>query len=327
MLRYLLRRLAFAIPTLLAISFVSFAVINLPPGDYLDQRLAELRQSGDPGSLAQIGRLRHRYGLDLPFSLRYLHWMAGMARGDFGESFRNEREVKDLIGERLSWTLLVSGGAMLLVYTLAIPLGILAAMRKGRMTDQVISLLSLTAMSLPGFLVALGLLVAIFELTGVPLYGLLTPGWEGQPWSAGKLADLAGHLVIPVTVVALGGTGGLLRIMRANMLDVLGEPFVRAARAKGLPERVVMVKHAARIAINPLITMLGMSLPDVLSGTTIISIVLGLPTLGPLLFQALLDQDMYLAGTIILLMAATLVLGNIAADVLLAFADPRIRLE
>lgn len=328
MLRFVFRRLLLAIPTLIAISFVSFVVIELPPGDFLDQKIAELEQgAGDPSSRAQAEALRHRYGLDQPFLLRYVRWSGGILHGDFGQSFRTEREVKDLLAERLGWTLVVSGGALLFVYALAIPLGILAAVKRGQASDRALSGMALLGMSVPGFLVALAMLVIIFRLTGVPLYGLFSAGWEDAPWSFGKLGDLLRHLVIPVVVIGLSGAGALLRIMRANMLDVLGEPFVRAARARGLPERVVVAKHAARIAINPLITLLGMSLPDILSGTTIVSVVLGLPTVGPLLLQSLLDQDMYLAGTILLFMAVLLVIGNLLADIALAWADPRIRLE
>ena len=328
MTRFVLRRILLAIPTLLAISFFSFVIIQLPPGDFLDQKIAELEQNGgDPSARAHVEQLRHRYGLDQPFLVRYGGWLAGMAHGDFGESFRTEREVTALLGERIGWTLVVSGGALLFVYAIAIPLGILAAMKRDGPVDRAISASALLGMSLPGFLVALVLLVAIFRTTGVPLYGIYSADWEDAPWSLGKLGNLLEHLAIPVVVIALSGTGALMRIMRSNMLDVLGEPFVRTARAKGLPERVVLAKHVARIAINPLITLLGMSLPDILSGTTIVSVVLGLPTIGPLLLQALLDEDMYLAGTILLFMAVLLVIGNLLADIALAASDPRIRFE
>jgi len=206
-----------------------------------------------------------------------------------------------------------------------VPLGILMAARRGAILDAGANAMALLGLSVPGFLLALALLVTVFRISGLPLYGLFSAAYEDAPWSGARALDLFRHLLIPVAVIGMGGAGGLARILRANMLDVLGEPFVRAARARGLAERTVLLKHAARIAINPLITMVGMSLPDILSGTTIVSIVLGLPTVGPLLYQALLDQDMYLAGTILLFMAVLLVIGNLIADVGLALADPRIR--
>jgi peptide/nickel transport system permease protein len=323
--RYLFRRLLLAIPTLFAISVLSFAVIELPPGDYLDQKVVELEQiMGDASSRARAEHLRHRYGLDQPVYVRYLKWAGGFVHGDFGESFRYEREVKDLIWERLGYTLLVSIGSMFFIYLTAIPLGILGARHARRAPDHALTAFSLLGISLPGFLLALGAIVLVFRITGIPLYGLQSPAWQDQPFSGGKAADFLEHLWIPVVVIGLSGGAGLARIMRSNLLEVLGEPFVRTARAGGLPERVVL-RHAARLALNPLVSMLGMSLPDVLSGTTIVSVVLGLPTLGPLLLQALLDQDMYLAGTILTFMAILLVIGNLLADLALAWLDPRTR--
>lgn len=326
MTRYLLRRLALAIPTLFLISFVSFAVIELPRGDFLDQKVAELEQvRGDATARLRAEELRVRYGLDRPFLVRYGKWIAGMPFGDFGESFRWERDVSELIGEHLGWTLVVSLGTMAFVWCVSIPLGIWAATRHESLAARAVSAAAYVGMSIPGFLLALVLLVAAFHFVGVPLHGLFSPAWRDAPWSPGRVLDLAQHLILPIAVIGLSGTAGLFRVMRANMLEVLGEPFVRTARAKGLPERVVLFKHAARLAVNPLISIFGMSLPDILSGTTIVSIVLGLPTLGPLLLQALLDQDMYLAGTILFFMSVLLVAGNLLADIALAWADPRIR--
>ncbi|MCW3100109.1 MAG: transporter permease protein [Chthonomonadaceae bacterium] len=328
MLNYILRRILIAIPTLIAISIIAFIIIRLPPGDYLDQKIAQLEQQyGDSSSLAQADALRHRYGLDLPVVKQYLKWVSGFVRGDFGESFRYEKEVKDLIWERLGFTLLLSFGALLFMYLTAIPLGIYSATHKYQTGDNILTLLAFIGMSLPGFLIALMMIVAVYQIFGIPLFSLFSPYYQNAEWSWGKIGDLLQHLWVPIIVVALNGTAGLMRVMRGNLLDVLGEPFIRTARAKGLKESVVVVKHAARIAINPLISMLGMSLPELLSGTTIVSIVLGLPTVGPLLLQALQDQDMYLAGTIILFMSLLLIVGNLAADILLAWADPRIRYE
>lgn len=328
MTAYILRRLLYAIPTLIMISVITFVIIELPPGDFLEARIAQLEQQfGDSSSLARAQELRKRYGLDLPLWRRYLKWVSGFVRGDFGESFRYEREVSELIWERLGYTVLIALCSLLVTYAIAIPLGIYSATHQYSWSDNLLSFLSFLGMSLPGFLVALVLIVGAFELFNVPLFGLFSIQYEWAPWSWGKLVDLLRHLWIPVFVVALNGTAGLLRIMRGNLLDVLGQPFVMTARAKGLSERIVVLKHAVRIAINPLISILGMSLPEIISGTTIISIVLGLPTVGPLLFQALQDQDMYLAGTIILMMSLLLILGNLLADIALAWADPRIRYD
>jgi peptide/nickel transport system permease protein len=329
MTNYILRRLLFAIPTLIAISILSFIIIQLPPGDYLDQKIAQLEQQyGDSSSVAQADQLRKHYGLDKPLWDRYVLWASGFVRGDFGESFRYEKPVNELIWERLGFTIMLSVGALLVTYLLAIPIGIYSATHKYQWSDNILTFLAFFGMSLPGFLIALIIIVAVYKIFGVPLFGLFSPYYQQMTgWSWNKFADLLSHLWVPLIVISINGTAALVRVMRGNLLDVLGEPFVRTARAKGLKESVVVVKHAARIAINPLISMLGMSLPEILSGTTIISIVLNLPTVGPLLLQALQDQDMYLAGTIILFMSLLLIIGNLLADIALAWADPRIRYE
>jgi peptide/nickel transport system permease protein len=328
MTTYIIRRLLLAIPTLVAISIISFVIIQLPPGDYLTQKIAELEQRyGDSSSVARADELRERYGLTRPLYVQYLGWVSGFVRGDFGESFRYEKEVRDLIGERLAYTLLISLGSLLFMYAVAIPLGIHSATHKYSWQDNLLALVAFVGMSLPGFLLALILMVMAFHLLGLPLFGLFSPPYRDASWSLGKFADLWQHLWIPVIVVAINGTAGLMRVMRGNLLDVLGQPFVQTARAKGLKERVVIWKHAVRIAINPLISILGMSLPEILSGATIVSIVMGLPTVGPLLLQSLKDQDMFLAGTLIMMFSLLLILGNLLADVALAWVDPRIRYE
>jgi peptide/nickel transport system permease protein len=324
----IIRRVLLAIPMLILISMISFFIIQLAPGDYLDQKISELQQRyGDASSLARVQELRARYGLDKPMYVQYGKWVWGAVHGDFGESFRYEREVSDLIWERLGFTLMLSLGALLFIYLTAIPLGIYSATHKGTLPDKILMMLSFFGMSMPTFLVALALMVMVFHWLGVPLFGLFSMEYENAPWSWAKFGDLGKHLWIPIAVMSLNGLGGLVRIMRANMLDVLGEPFVFAARSKGLKERTVIYKHAARIAVNPVISILGMSLPAIISGETIIAIVLGLPTIGPLLFQSLQDQDMFLAGTLILMTSALLIVGNLFADIALAWADPRIRYE
>lgn len=328
MITYIIRRCLLAIPTLLAISIVAFIIIQLPQGDYLDRKIQQLEEEyGDSSSLARVDELRERYGLDNPFWLRYLKWIFGFVQGNFGESFEYEREVSELIWDRLAFTLLISTGSLIFTYIVAIPLGIYSATHQYKWSDHFLTFLSFVGMSLPAFLVALALLVFVFEVFRVPLFGLFSSYYDGAPWTSGKLGDLLKHLWIPVIVVGLNGTAGLMRIMRGNLLDVLGQPFVQTARAKGLKESIVVLKHAVRIAINPLISILGMSLPVILSGSAIVSIVLGLPTVGPLLLRSLINEDIYLAGTLIMMLSILLVAGNLVADIALAWVDPRIRYE
>jgi len=325
---YIIRRILTAIPLLISISIICFVIIQLPEGDYLDRKIQQLEEEfGDSSSLAQVEVLRQRYGLDQPMWMRYLLWITGFVRGEFGESFEYEREVTELIWDRLAFTILISICSLIFTYAMAIPLGIYSATHQYKWSDHLLTLLSFIGMSLPGFLVALTLIVFVFNVFHVPLFGLFSSYYEGAPWTFGKFTDLLKHLWIPVVVIGINGTAGLMRIMRGNLLDVLGQPFVQTARAKGLHERVVVFRHAVRIAINPLISILGMSLPGILSGATIVSIVLGLPTVGPLLLQSLMSEDIYLGGTLIMMFSILLVFGNLLADIALAWVDPRIRYE
>ena len=328
MTTYIIHRLLIAIPTLIAISIVSFIIIQLPKGDYLDRRIQELEeQYGDSSSMEMAAELRQRYGLDKSMPQRYLSWITGFVQGNFGESFRYEVEVNQLIWDRIGFTLLISIGSLFFTYIVAVPVGIYSATHQYKFSDNLLTLLSFVGMSIPAFLLALTLMVFAFELFGLPLFGLFSSYYEGAPWTVGKLGDLIQHLWIPVIVLGLNGTAGLMRIMRGNLLDVLGQPFIQTARAKGLKEWIVVVKHAVRLAINPLVSILGMSLPTILSGAAIVSVVLGLPTVGPLLLRSLLDEDIYLAGTLIMLLSSLLVIGNLLADIALAWVDPRIRYE
>lgn len=328
MTTYILRRCLLAVPTLFTISIISFVIIQLPQGDFLDRKIQQLEEEfGDSSSLARVSELRGRYGLDKPMWMRYLIWISGFVHGDFGESFEYEREVNVLIWDRIIYTILLTIGSLIFTYLVAIPLGIYSATHQYQWPDNLLTFLSFVGLSLPGFLVALALMVFMFEVFHVPLFGLFSAYYQGAPWTWGKLGDLLKHLWIPVVVIGLNSTAGLMRIMRGNLLDVLGQPFVQTARAKGLKESIVVVKHAVRIAINPLISILGMSLPDIISGATIVSIVLGLPTIGPLLLRSLLNEDIYLAGTLIMMTSILLVIGNLLSDIALAWADPRIRYE
>lgn len=328
MTTYVLRRLLTFVPMLLAISVISFVIIQLPPGSFVEQRLMELEAQGASGSILEAQQLRARYGLDQPVWRQYLIWLWGIvSRGDFGEAFQYNRPVNEIIWSYLGYTVLISGVSFVFVYALAIPLGAYAALRKNRAGDSIISAVAFVGMSIPEFLIALVLLTLGVFVLDTTFIGLFSPEYEVAPWSWGKLLDLLSHLAIPALIVAVNGAAGLLRIMRGNMLEVLGQDYIRTARAKGLPRRTVVGKHALRMAVNPLISILGMSLPALVSGSTIISIVLNLPTAGLLLYDALRVQDMYLAGSLILLLSAMLLVGNLLADIALAAVDPRIRYD
>jgi peptide/nickel transport system permease protein len=329
MIHFILRRLLVMIPMLLLISLVSFVIIQLPPGSFIETRIMELQQlGGDASSIVEIEQLKQRYGLDKPPAVQYLLWIKGIVlHGDFGESFAYNQEVNQVVWSFLGYTLLISGCSFILVYLLAIPLGVWAAWRKHQWPDHLISGLSFIGMSLPEFLLALFLLVTGLLVFNATLLGLFSPQFQFQPWSWAKFVDLLKHLPLPAAIVAVNGTAGLLRIMRGNMLDTLGQQYIRAARARGLSTRRILGRHALRMAVNPLVSIMGMSLPGLFSGSTIISIVLNLPTAGLLLFESLKSQDMYLAGSLILMFSFILLVGNLLADIALAWVDPRIRYE
>lgn len=329
MTSYIIRRLLLFVPMLFMISLVSFVIIQLPEGSFIDQKIAELEAQGAQGSaILQREQLVRRYGLDKPVPIQYAQWIWGIVTaGDFGESFKYEKPVNQIIWSYLGYTILLSGTSFLFVYALAIPLGTLAAMRKYKKEDMAISIVSFVGMSLPEFLVALVLLVFGMFVLNVSLLGLHSPEFQFAPWSWAKVWDLIKHLWLPAAIVGINGTAGLMRIMRGSVIDTLAQPYIRTARAKGLTRRQVVGKHALRVAINPMISIMGMSLPALLSGSAIISIVLNLPTAGYLLYEALLVQDMYLAGSLILMMSFMLLLGNLLADIGLALSDPRIRYE
>ncbi len=328
MTTFIIRRSLIAIPMLIAVSIITFVLIQLPPGDFLDRKIASLKkQYGTTAEIPEIEQLRTRYGLDKPQWYRYGKWVTGCLHGDFGESFAYNEEVSDLIWDRVALTVLISICSMVMIYLIAIPLGIYSATHQYKLADNVLTFIAFLGMSLPGFLVALALLVFFFWVFHIPLYNLNSLRFQDAPWDWPRIVDFLKHLCIPVAVVGLNGTAGLVRVMRGNLLDVLGQPFVQTARAKGLKERTVIYKHAVRIAINPIVSSLGMSLPGLLAGDAIISIVLGLPTMGPLLLNALLTEDVYLGGTLMMMYAVLLVIGNLLADIALAWVDPRIRYE
>jgi len=329
MAHYIIRRIIGFIPMLFLVSIISFIIIELPPGSFVENKIMELEQlGGDASSILRTEELQKRYGLDQPLWQRYCIWIRGIVlHGDFGEAFAFNQPVNQVIWSYLGYTLLISGCSFLLVYLLAIPLGIYAAVHKYEWSDHVISACSFIGMSLPGFLLALVLLVAGVFLFDHALIGIVSPQYQFRPWNLDKVWDMMKHLPIPALIVAVNGTAGLMRIMRGNMLEVLGREYIRTARAKGLSQSKIIGRHAFRMAVNPIISIIGMSLPGIFSGSAIISIVLNLPTAGYLLFASLKTQDMYLSGALILMLSLVLLVGNLLADIVLAWVDPRIRYE
>ncbi len=327
MLAFIARRLVYMISTLVLISFVGFLIINLPPGSYIDVFQAQRQLQGTHTAEAELEALKRRYGLDKPVPVQYWIWIRGFVRGDFGRSFEFNREVSDLIWERLGFTVAIATGSLLFIWLVAIPIGIYTATHQYKLGDNVATVVGMAGLSIPDFMLALVLMVVIQRLFGFTVGGLFSREYVDAPWSLAKVIDLVKHLWVPIVVVGTSGTAGLMRIMRGNLLDILNMQYVQAARARGLRETTVVVKHAVRNAIHPLIMLLGMSLPTIISGSLIVSIVLGLPTTGPLYFNALRQQDMYLAGTFLMFLAFMLVLGNFLADILLGLIDPRIRYE
>ncbi|MBT4496139.1 MAG: ABC transporter permease [Gemmatimonadetes bacterium] len=327
MLHYILRRLLRMIPTLIVISIMSFTIIQLPPGDFFDSLQAQLAESESKADQEAFDALREQYHLDQPIWKQYLHWVGGCLQGDFGYSFEWRRPVSELIGERLGLTFLLSFGALIFMWCIAIPIGVYSACHRLSLGDYILTFIAFIGLCIPGFVIALiAMYVSVFWLGG-SAGGLFSYEYQYAPWSLARVWDLLKHLWIPVVVIGAAGTATMMRLMRTSMLDVLDEPYITTARAKGLAERWVVYKYAVRVAINPMISVLGMQIPQLVSGSIIVAIVLGLPTTGPLFYRALETQDMYLAGTFLMLLAIMLLLGNLMADILLAWADPRIHLD
>lgn len=328
MLAYITRRLGYALVMTVLVSFVGFLIIELPPGDFLTQKLADLQARGDRSAELRINEYRARYGLDKPLLERYWLWATNFVRGDFGESFEFERPVRDLIGQRLLLTVFLALATLILTWAIAIPIGVYSAVNQYSIGDQIFTVISFIGLGMPGFLFALIVLFFAVVYFGQDIGGLFSPEYRDAPWSMGRVVDLLKHLWLPALISAVTGTAGLMRIMRGNLLDTLGQPFVEAARARGLKNRVVVWKHAVRIAINPLIVILGSeAIPNIIVGSALVSIVLNLPTIGPLFVRALQRQDMYLAGTCLVFFTMLLLIGNLLSDIALAWADPRIRYD
>jgi peptide/nickel transport system permease protein len=326
MLVFIARRLAIAVLTLLVISVLAFVIIQLPPGDYLTSYIARLQSQGDPTSQELIDALREQYGLDKPLYIQYFKWIGGVLQGDFGMSLEWGEPVSKLIGERLLLTIILACSAMLLTWIIALPIGVYSAVHQRSFGDYVFTLIGFMGLAIPDFLLALILMFGCYSLFGINISGLFSPEYIDAPWSLGRAFDLFKHLWIPSLVLGAAGAAALIRTLRANLLDELRKPYVVTARAKGLPYWKGVLKYPLRIALNPLVSTSGYILPRLISGSVIVSVVLSLRTVGPLLLGALLSQDMYLAGAIILLLSALTVIGTMISDILLVLLDPRIRL-
>lgn len=326
MLQYILGRIFQFVPLLVVVSILSFTLIELPPGDYLTMYIIQLEQSGTEVSEDVIARLTQQYGLDKPVYMRYLLWIWNIIRyGDFGRSFQWNKPVKEVIGERLTLTIIVSLCTLLFVWGVSVPIGIYAATHQYSILDYALTFLGFIGMSVPSFLLALVLMYVSLAYLNISVTGLFSPEYIDAPWSWARVVDLLQRLWVPILVIGLAGTASLIRVMRGTLLDELRKPYVTTARAKGLKERSLLLKYPVRVAINPMISTIGWLLPSIVSGSAIVSIVLNLPTTGPMLLRALMYQDMYLAGSFVLLLSTLTIVGTLISDILLAVLDPRIR--
>ena len=327
MIFYVLKRLTMMIPTLLVISFIVFVIIQLPPGDYLETYIAELESQGESVDQDKIKFLRDQYGLDDPFLVQYANWVGGFIKGDFGYSFEYDLPVNEVIGDRLWLTILVSFITILFTWAIAFPIGMYSATHQYSWGDYGLTFLGFLGLATPNFLLALVMLYLANIWFGTSIGGLMDPEYLDQPWSWGKFVSVLEHLWIPVIVIGTSGTAGMIRRLRANLLDELEKQYVLTGKAKGLPPFKLLTKYPLRMSLNFFIADIGSLLPSVISGAEITAIVLSLPTTGPMLLSALQSQDMYLAGTFLMFLAMLTVIGMLISDLLLAWLDPRIRLQ
>lgn len=327
-LRYVGRRLLLMIPMLVLISFLSFVIIQLPPGDYVDTYARNLASEGGSVNADQLAALRAQYGLDQPMLVQYLVWMKNILfHWDFGTSFAYNQPVSEILAERVPRTMLISLVSIALTWAIAVPVGIYSAVRKYSVGDYVVTFLSFVGLAVPGFLVALVLMLLVYDHTGFLITGLFSPPYREAPWSVDRVLDLLRNVWLPLVVLTVAGIGGIVRVLRASLLDELGKQYVVTARAKGLTEGQVLRRYPLRLAMNPLLSTIGWMLPATVGGEIVVSKVLNLPTTGPVLLESIQSQDMYLTGAIVLLLSALTIIGTVISDVALAVADPRIRYE
>ena len=327
MFQYVVRRLLVAIPTLFAISVVSFVLIQLPPGDFLTTYAATLAAQGESDAVTQqLAALQEAYGLNEPVYVQYWKWMSGiLLRGDFGQSLEWRLPVSLLLWDRMGVTLALTISTLLFTWLLAIPVGVYSATHQYSPLDYLFTAIAFIGLGIPSFMIALIIMWVAFRFFGQDVAGLFSPEYRNAPWSVGKALDLLRHFWIPLVIIGLEGTAGLIRTMRANLLDELNKPYVIAGRARGIDERKLVWEYPTRVALNPFVSTAGFALPALINGATIVGIVLSLPMHGPLLYRALISQDMYLAGGFILLIGALTIVGVLVSDLVLAWIDPRIR--
>jgi len=327
MLQYIIKRLLLLPLLLLIFSVIAFILIQAPPGDFLTSYMAELAASGSSMDRAQIDALRTLYGLDQPMVVQYFKWLGRLLTGDLGVSLDWQRPISELIGDRLILTLALGLGTFFFTWMVAIPIGILSATRKYSFFDYFFTVFNYIGVATPTFLTALVLMWISFKYYGVSITGLFSAEYIDAPWSWARFNDLLKHLWLPILILGMDGTARLARVMRANLLDELNRPYMEMARAKGMSEWRLVMKYPVRLALNPLISTIGWYLPLIFSGSVIVATVMNLPTIGPMLLRALISQDMYLAGTIILIYMVLAVIGTLISDILLVWLDPRIRME
>jgi len=324
---YILKRLAVVPLLLFLFSVIAFALIQAPPGDFLTSYIAELAQGGSSLDQAQIDALRAQYGLDQPVYRQYLLWVGSLLKGDLGISLEWRRSNAELIGERLVLTLALTLFSLIFTWVVAIPIGIISATKQYSVTDYIFTVLNYIGLATPNFMLALVLMWIAFDRFGLSVTGLFSPEYAQAPWSWGRVGDLLSHIWLPMIILGVAGTAQIARVVRANLLDELSKPYTEMARAKGLPEWRLVLKYPTRVASAPGVSTVGWYVPQLLSGGLVVAVVMSLPTIGPLLLRALVGQDMYLAGTIILIFCVLTVIGTLVSDILLAVLDPRIRMD
>ena len=323
---FILRRLLLLVPTLFMISLISFVIIELPPGDYMTSYIANRMALGDSVRQDEIDALIKQYGLDQPAPVRYTKWLGNVLQGNFGFSFEWQLPVSDLIWDRLGLTVVVAFAALMFSWVIGLVVGVLSAVYQYSIGDYIFTALSFIGLGTPNFLLALIMMWVAFRYFDANISGLFSQEFTGAPWSIAKFGDMLKHLWAPAVIVGTAGSAGLVRTMRANLLDELSKPYVETGRAKGLPELRLVLKYPTRVALNPFVSTMGWALPQLVSGSIIVSVVLSLPTTGPLLLRSLLTQDMYLASSFLLMLSTLTIVGTLVSDILLALLDPRIRM-